>query len=668
MITIKKAKIVKLKKGEIAPVDNNIHFHDIEVFPNYFLTVLKNRDTKDYTIVEIHDKDNGDLKKTLDESSGLIGYNCLSYDGQVIEFIIKNPGCSVHDIKKFSDSLINSKNRFPPFRAENLSYNYLDIMEINNYGIHSAKSTSLKHLSVFFRSKSVADSPCDFNQEVTDKDKIDIIKYCLKDTDDTEKIYNASKSLIDLRIKFGQEEDLNVINDSEVRLAKKYICKVISDIGNIPIDEVKNARTFRDKVEGKNLILPYINFKTEDFNKIKDFYEKISLKPSLKSFTNPNKQCISLKKSIEYICTIRDTEYDYKGGGLHGCYKRGIYSSDEKYIIRDLDYTSFYPMLAIINKFAPLHVPIEVYVQALQTLFDKRVKFNKKDHFAMNYAFKIILNLLYGQSNTEYGPLYDAEYTLKTCVNGMLTISMLIESIFSIDEDIIVLQANTDGITIRYPREFEDKIQEKIKENEKITGLSIEQVVYKQMIIYDVNNYLSLDEYGNYKQKGLFQTRDNMIKEGAYHKDPSNNIVAVALNKYFEDGTKPEDTINDCNDIFEFISSAKGSKTFKWLINSTQPSGVITSTLATDRVVRYYVGGNSSISKMWLKDKTTEGESLPSGFTLLNASQPVTLCQTINNNEIIVQKKGIGAVSNFPNLNKQYYIDECNKIINNLIT
>ena len=54
MITIKKAKIVKLKKGEIAPVDNKIHFHDIEVFPNYFLAVLKNRDTKDYTIIEIN--------------------------------------------------------------------------------------------------------------------------------------------------------------------------------------------------------------------------------------------------------------------------------------------------------------------------------------------------------------------------------------------------------------------------------------------------------------------------------------------------------------------------------------------------------------------------------------------------------------------------------------
>jgi hypothetical protein len=159
------------------------------------------------------------------------------------------------------------------------------------------------------------------------------------------------------------------------------------------------------------------------------------------------------------------------------------------------------------------------------------------------------------------------------------------------------------------------------------------------MIIYDVNNYLSLDEYGNYKQKGLFQTRDNMIKEGAYHKDPSNNIVAIALNKYFEDGTKPEDTIHSCNDIFEFISSAKGSKTFKWLINTDQPSGVIISNLATDRVVRYYIGGRSSINKMWLKDKDENGEPVPSGFTLLNASQPVTLCQTINNNEILVQRK-----------------------------
>ena len=89
MITI---KTKKLRKGAQEPMDNKIYFHDIEVFPNYTLVVLKNRDTGDYISIEIHDKDNGDLRKVLKDVKGLIGYNCLSYDGQVIEFIIKNPG------------------------------------------------------------------------------------------------------------------------------------------------------------------------------------------------------------------------------------------------------------------------------------------------------------------------------------------------------------------------------------------------------------------------------------------------------------------------------------------------------------------------------------------------------------------------------------------------
>ena len=126
----------------------------------------------------------------------------------------------------------------------------------------------------------------------------------------------------------------------------------------------------------------------------------------------------------------------------------------------------------------------------------------------------------------------------------------------------------------------------------------------------------------------------------------------------------------NCNNIFEFISSAKGGSQFKWLVNTLQESGVIGSSLLSARVVRYYIGGNSSISKMWLKDKDEKGEPVPSGFNLLNASQPVTLCQNINNENIIVTRKGPqgeNVVLNYPDLNKWFYVNECEKIINNLI-
>jgi len=650
MITNKKSR------KKVTVEDRGIWFHDIEVFPNYTLFVFKNIDTKDYTMIEIHDRDNGDLGRFLSEVNGLIGYNCIGYDAQVIEFILRNPGKDVQSIKNFSDKVIT--DLFPPYKDYSLSKSYLDLMLVNNYGKYSAKATSLKHLSYFFRVKSVADTPFGFNEELTDAQKKEVIKYCLKDTDITEMLYNKTESLVEIREKLGEQEGLNLINSPEPKLAKQYFINAISTLSGVPETVIKNLRTYRKDITGKSLILPYIKFKTKFFQDVKEFYEGVKLHPTIKSKVNPAESCIILKNQLEYCKTLNGTEYNYKGGGLHACYERGIYESNDKFIIEDIDYVSFYPRLGIVHKFSPAHIDTKIFVGLLQGLFDNRTKFNKKTHFAMNYAYKILINIVYGLSNSEHGPFYDAEYTLKTCINGMLTISMLIESVTEEIPHVTVLQANTDGITIMYPRDFKNKLTALLKKNEEETGMLIERAEYKKMVIYDVNNYLAVPLEGDIKQKGIFETWETMDQNGWYHKDPSMNIRAIALNDYFVKGIPVENTVNGCNNIQEFLLGAKGNKSFKWLINSLGETGVISSELSTARIIRYFVGGNSSISKMWLKDKTGD-EPAPSGFTLLNASQPVTMCQTIMSPDI--SKKEM-----YSKLNRQYYIDETNKIIRNI--
>lgn len=653
MVTIKKAR------GKTVGKDHNIWFHDIEVFPNYFLVVFKNRDTGDYTIIEINDRDNGDLAIFLGSKPGLIGYNCLGYDGQIIEFIIRNPGSTTNQIKIFSDRVINE--RYTPYKKDQLSFNYLDEMEINNYGAYSAKSTSLKHLAFFFRVRSVGDTPVGFNDNVTESDKKDIVRYCIKDVDVTEMIYNKTLPLIELRQQLGAKEGLNLINLSEPNLAKAYFLNSISKRTGENIEDIKYRRTYRERILGKDLILPYIDFKTEEFKKIRQFYENVKLYPTISSKVNPTQKVIVLKQSVEYKTTIQGTEYDYKAGGLHGCYKRGIYESNKDYIIKDIDYQSFYPRLAIVNRFSPFHIDTDTYVDSLNEIFQNRLKYDKKTNFALNYAFKILSNLVFGCSSSEFQPFYDVEYTLKTTVNGMLTISMLIEELLSKIYDIKVLQANTDGITIMYPREDDHKVNSILAQNEEVTGLVLETSEYKKMVIYNVNSYMTVGMDGEIKQKNIFETQEIMDKNGWYHKDPSMNIRAIALNEYFVNNVPVENTVNNCNNIFEFLIGEKGKRTFKWLHNQVKDNGVIVSSVLSDRLVRYYVGGKSSISKMWLKDKSEEGESLPSGFTLLNASNPVTLAQTIMNAKI--EEKDI---NRYPLLDKNYYIEECKKIINEI--
>ena len=63
------------------------------------------------------------------------------------------------------------------------------------------------------------------------------------------------------------------------------------------------------------------------------------------------------------------------------------------------DVTSFYPNLAIKNKWAPLHLPKEEFTDQHEWFFKERKKIPKSD--PRNYVYKIVLNSTYGLSNDE---------------------------------------------------------------------------------------------------------------------------------------------------------------------------------------------------------------------------------------------------------------------------
>lgn len=139
-----------------------------------------------------------------------------------------------------------------------------------------------------------------------------------------------------------------------------------------------------------------------------------------------------------------------------------------------------------------------------------------------------------------------------------------------------------------------------------------------------------------------------------WHKDSSGMIIPLALQNYFINDIPVEDTINNCNNIFEFCYGSKKQKAakkgdFKWLISEVQNSGMVSSYLSEDRFIRYYIGGKSTINKLYedheIKNLPTKGE-------------PVTVCQYLRKEEIFS-----GDINNYPTLNKQFYIKEAKEII-----
>lgn len=634
----------------------NIWFYDIEVYPNYFLAIFKNRNTGEWKIIEILKQDNGELVKFLQTKPKLIGYNNLAYDAQILEYIYRNPRCTVEQIKIFNDQLINST--WPTYRAKQLSTDNLDVMEINNYGARSAKSTSLKKIEFFLRKKSIKDLPYHFNQVLKSHHLPNVRAYCKYDVNVTEDIYYETKIYAEIRAEISNMLGKNFYNYAEPKLAREWFAVELGKKMGLSRREFLDLRTKRDKIVVKDIILPYIAFNSSELQEVLDFYNN--------TIITATGGKINLKKQISYTKEFKGGEYFYGSGGLHQSLN-GVFTSDERHVILDVDFSSFYPCLAIENNFYPEHLDKNYLVQYKKLYTERQTKYPKKTHYNMNYLWKIFLNSVYGQSNNEYSPFYDPLYTAKTCINGQLTLSMLVERFADIP-GCQILQTNTDGTTIRVSRAYLDVCNEIIKDFEKITNLELETVEYRKIVIRDVNNYLGIYNDDSTKAIGVFQTYESMKERLEFHKDPSMNIIPLALHKYYVEGISLEETINNHNNIFDFCAGVKGKRSFMWMISSIN-DGMVSHKLLDNRMIRYYVGGNQTLSKLFLRNGKSR---LTESVTAVEATSPVTVCQSLRRSDI-VRKKRVRNKEGFmtdvfdhgyQSLDREWYINKTKEIIN----
>jgi len=140
--------------------------------------------------------------------------------------------------------------------------------------------------------------------------------------------------------------------------------------------------------------------------------------------------------------------------------------------------------------------------------------------------------------NDENSFLYDPESLLKITLNGQLSLSMLMEEIY-LTVSVVFLQGNTDGFTIKCNRSDIPTIERLTKEWEEYTQLEMEFAEYSKMVIRDVNNYLAVYDNSKVKYKGAFEI------DRAWHKNHSMRIVPLALSEYYIKNKPVIDTIND---------------------------------------------------------------------------------------------------------------------------
>ena len=649
--------------------------YDIEIYPDTMILVFKEHISNQYNIFTISPfkNDRADLHQYIvvdNNKSAWVGYNNGGFDDHLLYYVLEHPTSSVQHYKDIANKIIEGKVRIKPWELKKYFYLSLDMMEILNMDITSAKTTSLKQWKFNLRKKDILDLPFDHTKELVTQDKIDkVITYCIDDVDTTQDILSLNKEQLDIRKDFGKMSGLNMLSLSEVSLAKTYLTKVFSEKLEIDEREFKKLRTYHDQIIIKDILTSNRTLFDDDINKqVYDYYSDKTLIPTLKSKVNSNLKTFSLKNVLNYeIVYPNSLTCTYGSGGIHGVVKPGIYCEDDNYYILDFDFGSYYPHLIGNFNIEPFHLPKGMLGDQLLEWFNERnTKYPKKTHFSLNYSLKIIMNLCYGQLGSEYSPLHDQKAQLSVCINGMLYITKLIELAFKAGGD--VLYANTDGIGVKIHKDSSDNLIKVLQDFADSIKIPLEYGRIKKWILLDVNNYIVIDQYNSIKQKGLFETYDTITNNKMYWKDTSANIIPLALNNYFIDNVSVEETVFTHNNIHDFCKSAKSNKEFDFItsVYDSITKVIKSKVLPYQRIIRYYVSNNGyTLSKLW-KENSKKGVA----FDSIEASSPILLCSKINIPYIYdTYKDGeikIKSVKRYPDINFDWYVNQCQKIIDTI--
>ena len=563
---------------------------DYETLLNCFVAVFEDVKSKDREIFVIHKERNECLEFiTFLERNILleewhVSFNGIGFDAQVTEHILENKDqllemsgeeVALFIYAKAQDTIQrSSEGEWAVFAPWTLQIKQVDVFKLNHWD-NAAKRTSLKWAQFSMDWQNIQDMPIHHSTEIKTLKQIDsIIDYCINDVASTKAIMYRSKKQIALRQELTKEYNIDLFSASEPRIAKELFAMFLSKKTGIKKYDLKKMRTYRSKLIVNDLLLPNIKFKTATFQRLVSKFRDLELDPH------------DLKGSFKYSVRYKGITTHFGLGGVHGA-RKDIYTSNDEYVIMSSDVTSFYPNLAIRNKWSPLHLPKEEFCDQYEWFFNERKKIPKSD--PRNYVYKIVLNSTYGLSNDENSFLYDPELTMRITLNGQLSLMMLYEMICERIPNAVPLMQNTDGLETRIPRKYVDEYMEICKEWEDITNLQLEHDTYQKVVLADVNNYIALKEGKDFKTKAIGRF---VFEDLPLHKNKSFLCIRKAMYDYFIYGKDPEQSIKENKNIFDFCGGVKAKGDWKFfeehVINGEHKRDPLQKT------VRYYISNKGS--------------------------------------------------------------------------
>jgi len=522
--------------------------YDIECLKNLFTATFVNVDDesdKHVFYIGLGKEDYSEILQFLNNQMALVGYNCQSYDDPMLRFLIVYKGDKVNsELHKLSAKLVDDGYkqdkvilalRYP--KTFTYPWHSIDLMRILAF---DKLGISLKQVAINLKWHKIQDMPIDHNTSVHINELDMILDYNLNDVLITKRLYEEITPIRELRNQLSKIYSVDLTSASDSRVANIILESIYANEMKIDIRQLRDMRTSRDKVFLGECIAKFVKFKTPSLNEVLD---RIS------------SNYVNRFNNYRYSETVyfANCKFALGIGGLHTEDVPGIFITDDKYIIQDLDVASYYPNLIINNNFYPKHLGIG-FIQVLKRITQERISAKKAGDKVKADGLKITINSIFGKLGFEHFWLLDAKQMLSTTVTGQLGLMMLVEDLYL--NGIQVISANTDGIVCKIPRELEGKYYEVTKNWEKETSLELEFTQYDKYIRRDVNSYITVKKDGSTKEKGAF-LKEVDLKKG-YHMP----IVAKALSAYYVSGVPIKKTLYDCRDIMEFCISQKSAPSY----------------------------------------------------------------------------------------------------------
>ena len=533
----------------------NLGTYDIESYPNFFSFTLLDRQTKQLIQFEASWRKNNIplLLQWLEywkiNQYKHIGYNNIGYDYPMTHSIITDPqyyDCAERIYEK-NEQIISTpwERRFDNLiRPWDVVIPQIDLMKVHHFD-NDAKRTSLKQLEFVRRSDAIEDLPYPPGIAIpqTDEAADTVLRYNAKDVYETDGFADDSMKELEFRDLMSSRYNSDFTNHNDTKIGKSYFIMQLENAGVKCFDgNRKPLQTYRDGINLGEIIFPYVAFNRQEFKDVVSHLQATTIQET--------------KGALNLSAVVDDFQFDFGLGGIHGSVESETFYSDDEYIITDADVTSYYPSLAIKNRVFPAHLS-EKFCDVYEDVFNQRKGYKKGT--VENAAMKLALNGVYGDSNSKFSPFYDPQYTMTITVNGQLLLCMLAEQLMRIPK-MRMIQINTDGLTIRYPRRYKEHYDTICDWWQSVTALNLEFIDYKSMHVRDVNNYIAVPFEGSVKYKGayVFNGAHTDAKDKlAWHKNHSALIVKIAAAKAIVEGIPVRQTIMGHTELFDFFLLAK---------------------------------------------------------------------------------------------------------------